>query len=92
MITTTTKLTRAEIAATIRARVSERIAPRSGWTDDTALVDLGFDSIELLELGMAIEDEMENRGAHIVLDPDVNPEAFATVNTIAEFVAGRIVR
>lgn len=29
--------TRADIVATIRARVSERIAPRSGWTDDTVL-------------------------------------------------------
>lgn len=84
-------LTRAEIAATIRARVSERIAPRSGWTDDTALVDgLGLDSLELWDLAMAIEDDF---AAHDwSLDPAVNPEVFATVNTIAEFVAGRIAK
>lgn len=90
MIVLAPKPTRAEIVATIRARVSERIAPRSGWTDDTALDDLGFDSLELVDLGMAIEDAFEARSWS--LDPAVNPEAFATVNTLAEFVMGRIVK
>lgn len=84
--------TRAEVVELIRALVGEIIAPRSGWTNDDGLRDLGIDSMEEMELAMSIEDALEDRRITIVLEPGDNPEAWRTVNTIADFVMGRIER
>lgn len=55
-------------------------------TADTGLLGrgLGFDSIEVLALVSAIEEEFEVT----ISDADLRPEHFATVGTLVEFVRG----
>jgi acyl carrier protein len=47
---------------------------------------LGLDSIDALELAMALE---ERYGVHVEDDPDENARIFASVASLAEFVASR---
>lgn len=47
---------------------------------------LGLDSIDALELAMALEEQY---GVKIEDDPDVNQEIFASVSSLAAFVASQ---
>lgn len=63
----------------------EDIAPDDIETDAALFIDgLGLDSIDALELAIALE---ERYGVTIEEDPEKNQELFASVRSLAGFVA-----
>jgi len=69
----------------IEVLVLEDITPEEIETDGALFVDgLGLDSIDALELAMVLE---ERYGVALGEDPDENRKVFASVKTIAAFVA-----
>lgn len=75
----------AEIKALIiDALVLEDIRPEEIETEAPLFLEgLGLDSIDALELAMALEDRY---GVAIEDDPERNQEIFASVKSLAEFV------
>lgn len=72
-------------ALIVEALALEDIAPEEIETDAPLFVEgLGLDSIDALELAMALE---ERYGVTIDDDPDRNQKIFASVRSLAEFVA-----
>ena len=71
----------------IEALVLEDIAPDEIETDAPLFVEgLGLDSIDALELAMALE---ERYGVKIEDDPDENRRIFASVRSLADFVTAQ---
>ena len=69
----------------VEALVLEDIAPDEIETEAPLFVEgLGLDSIDALELAMALE---ERYGVKIGDDPDQNRQIFASVRTLAAFVS-----
>ncbi len=71
----------------VEALVLEDIAPEEIETDAPLFVEgLGLDSIDALELAMALE---ERYGVKIEDDPDENRRIFASVKSLADFVSAQ---
>jgi len=71
----------------IEALVLEDIAPEEIDTEAPLFVEgLGLDSIDALELAMALE---ERYGVKIEDDPDENRRIFASVRSLADFVTAQ---
>ena len=71
----------------VEALVLEDIAPEEIDTDAPLFVEgLGLDSIDALELAMALE---ERYGVKIEDDPDENRRIFASVKSLADFVTSQ---
>ena len=71
----------------VEALVLEDIAPEEIETDAPLFVEgLGLDSIDALELAMALE---ERYGVKIEDDPDENRRIFASVKSLADFVTSQ---
>jgi acyl carrier protein len=71
----------------VEALVLEDIAPDEIETDAPLFVEgLGLDSIDALELAMALE---ERYGVKIEDDPDENRRIFASVRSLADFVTAQ---
>ena len=71
----------------VEALVLEDIAPEEIETDAPLFVEgLGLDSIDALELAMALE---ERYGVKIEDDPDENRRIFASVRSLADFVSAQ---
>jgi acyl carrier protein len=71
----------------VEALVLEDIAPEEIETDAPLFVEgLGLDSIDALELAMALE---ERYGVKIEDDPDENRRIFASVKSLADFVTAQ---
>lgn len=69
----------------VEALALEDIAPEEIETEAPLFVEgLGLDSIDALELAMALE---ERYGVTVGEDPDENQRIFASVRSLAEFVA-----
>ncbi len=69
----------------VEALVLEDIAPEEIESEAPLFVEgLGLDSIDALELAMALE---ERYGVKIGDDPDENRRIFASVRALAEFVS-----
>jgi len=69
----------------VEALALEDVAPEEIETEAPLFVEgLGLDSIDALELAMALE---ERYGVAIEDDPDRNQKIFASVSSLAAFVA-----
>ena len=83
----------AELEAEIKGLIVDSLAlediqPEEIETEAPLFVEgLGLDSIDALELAMALE---EKYSVHIEDDPDRNQEIFASVRSLATFVAGQL--
>jgi acyl carrier protein len=74
----------------VEALALEDIAPAEIETDAPLFVEgLGLDSIDALELAMALEERF---GVKIGEDPEVNQRIFASVASLALFVEDNRVR
>jgi acyl carrier protein len=72
----------------VEALVLEDIAPDEIESDAPLFVEgLGLDSIDALELAMALEERF---GVKIEDDPDENRRIFASVRSLAEFVNSQL--
>ena len=56
--------------------------------DDTLLSDVGADSIDRIDVSMAIEDEFDFRMTDQVAEANVSDDA--TINTISAFVGKKV--
>ncbi|MBM4335251.1 MAG: acyl carrier protein [Deltaproteobacteria bacterium] len=71
----------------VEALVLEDIAPEEIETEAPLFVEgLGLDSIDALELAMALE---ERYGVKIEDDPETNRQIFASVKSLADFVTAQ---
>ena len=71
----------------VEALVLEDIAPAGIETEAPLFVEgLGLDSIDALELAMALE---ERYGVKIEDDPETNRQIFASGGSLADFVAAQ---
>ncbi len=74
-------------ALIVEALALEDLAPEEIETEAPLFVEgLGLDSIDALELAMALE---ERYGVTIEDDPDRNQEIFASVKSLADFVVAQ---
>ena len=72
----------------VEALVLEDIAPEEIESEAPLFVEgLGLDSIDALELAMALEERF---GVKIEDDPDENRRIFASVRSLAEFVNAQL--
>ena len=72
----------------VEALVLEDIAPDEIESEAPLFVEgLGLDSIDALELAMALEERF---GVKIEDDPDENRRIFASVRSLAEFVSAQL--
>ncbi|HTO71134.1 MAG TPA: phosphopantetheine-binding protein [Myxococcota bacterium] len=72
----------------VEALVLEDISPDEIESDAPLFVEgLGLDSIDALELAMALEERF---GVKIEDDPDENRRIFASVRSLAEFVNAQL--
>jgi acyl carrier protein len=72
----------------VEALVLEDIAPDEIESEAPLFVEgLGLDSIDALELAMALEERF---GVKIEDDPDENRRIFASVRSLAEFVNSQL--
>jgi acyl carrier protein len=72
----------------VDALVLEDIAPEEIESEAPLFVEgLGLDSIDALELAMALEERF---GVKIEDDPDENRRIFASVRSLAEFVNSQL--
>ena len=72
----------------VEALVLEDISPDEIESDAPLFVEgLGLDSIDALELAMALEERF---GVKIEDDPDENRRIFASVRSLAEFVTAQL--
>ena len=74
-------------ALIVEALALEDVEPEEIETDAPLFLEgLGLDSIDALELAMALEDRY---GVTIEDDPERNQQIFASVKSLAEFVDGQ---
>ena len=73
-------------ALLIETLALEDLTPEQIGSDDALFGDgIGLDSIDALEIGLALE---ERYGIEIGDDADANEKRFASIRTLATFVAG----
>jgi acyl carrier protein len=74
----------------VEALVLEDVAPADIDSEAPLFIEgLGLDSIDALELAMVLE---ERYGVKLAEDPDANREHFASVRSLATFVAANRVK
>ncbi|MFN3582953.1 acyl carrier protein [Phenylobacterium sp.] len=75
-------MTRDELGTRIRAIISDHYKSSTGFdhevTDATTLADLNYDSLDLIEVTMAVEDEFET---------ELNDARVADLRTVADVIA-----
>ncbi len=83
-------MTDAEIDARTLKAIGNHVArdqvPEGGLGADTALADIGFESLELVETVMALEDEFNI----VVEDDTVNDGDFVTIGDVQRMVRATV--
>ncbi|HSE83713.1 MAG TPA: phosphopantetheine-binding protein [Thermodesulfobacteriota bacterium] len=69
-------------------RLHLKISPEKVKSDVPLARGLGFDSVTLLELVVALEDEFEI----MIQDGDIGPELFQDINSIANFLKKKLAK
>lgn len=85
-MTTTTKLTREQVEARIRGVIAEQICITEAEIkpDSNIYEDLGADSLDVIELLMAVEEEFD------LSIPDEETEELLTLKKMTDYVFGHL--